>query len=576
MESNYINSSKYQVLYKKLINSPYFIDKTKFLSSLFDIIETAQNYICITRPRRFGKTCLAQMISAFFSKGLDGHSIFDNLQISQDTDYLRYLSKHNVVYLDLRVNAGSYECYEDFEAALRDELLSEAKNIYPTIDFSGIRAINKIFDRIYRIRQEPFIFVLDEWDAIFQQKYMADVENRKQYLYFLNYLLKDQAYVKFAYMTGIMPIAKYSDGSDLNMFIEYNMSTDPRYSSFLGFTQPEVDCLYQKYLKLESNPAISMEMLRFWYDGYKTADGQSLYNPFSIVNALSDNSLKRYWVDSGPYNTLYNHIKNERKLSGKKSVVEDIKHLIDNDQTVKVNIKDYIHSSFNLSTREEILTTLVLYGLLSYSYTDKSISIPNNELRGAFLKEIKDMKEMGKYSQFVKNSEDIINATIELKSQTLEMLLTKAHKDLLSIRSSILSESELAQFIARAYSYALYNYDMKMDYQSGQGYADIILNPCDIGDSPIIIELKFNHLPEDGLNQIIAREYFAPFADAHFKAPNQKQSSKNMPVILAAISYMKIKNSKKKTSDKKNGKNRADIPNWSFKCLIRRLDNIDS
>ena len=150
---------------------------------------------------------------------------------------------------------------------------------------------------------------MDEWDAVFHMSFMTE-KNREDYLLFLKLLLKGQSYVELAYMTGVLPIAKYSDGSELNMFLEYNMATRIRFSEYFGFSDEEVDKLYEKYLQNTKKPQIDREGLREWYDGYHTASGQRLYNPRSVVCALSDNQLSNYWVSSGKYDSVFSYVKN--------------------------------------------------------------------------------------------------------------------------------------------------------------------------------------------------------------------------------------------------------------------------
>ena len=170
-------------------------------------------------------------------------------------------------------------------------------------------AIWDIFSKIFNETKKKFIFVMDEWDAVFHMSFMTE-KNREDYLLFLKLLLKGQSYVELAYMTGVLPIAKYSDGSELNMFLEYNMATRIRFSEYFGFSDEEVDKLYEKYLQNTKKPQIDREGLREWYDGYHTASGQRLYNPRSVVCALSDNQLSNYWVSSGKYDSVFSYVKN--------------------------------------------------------------------------------------------------------------------------------------------------------------------------------------------------------------------------------------------------------------------------
>ena len=119
---------------------------------------------------------------------------------------------------------------------------------------------------------EQYIFVLDEWDAVFHMRFMSE-DDKHDYLLFLRNLLKDNGYVRLAYMTGVLPIAKYSSGSELNMFAEYSMVVKKRFSEYFGFSEEEPDRLYETYLSHEEQPEITRDDLRIWYDGYYNARG---------------------------------------------------------------------------------------------------------------------------------------------------------------------------------------------------------------------------------------------------------------------------------------------------------------
>ena len=118
---------------------------------------------------------------------------------------------------------------------------------YPDIMFRENGSISEDFKRVYAKTREKFIFVLDEWDAIFHMPFIKE-KDKESYLRFLKGLLKGKAYISLVYMTGILPIAKYSSGSELNMFVEFTMASTPTFSSYFGFTESEVDLLYERYL----------------------------------------------------------------------------------------------------------------------------------------------------------------------------------------------------------------------------------------------------------------------------------------------------------------------------------------
>lgn len=134
------------------------------------------------------------------------------------------------------------------------------------------------------------MFIVDEWDSIFHKTFMSE-EDKKKHIWFLSSLLKDQPYVILSYMTGILPISKYSEGSELNMFREYTLVTEETFSEEFGFIEEEVNGLYEKYLADTVNPKIGRDDLKVWYDGYYTKSGERIYNPRSVVLALSNNNL---------------------------------------------------------------------------------------------------------------------------------------------------------------------------------------------------------------------------------------------------------------------------------------------
>ena len=217
--------------------------------------------------------------------------------------------------------------------------------------------------------------MLDEWDFIFHQSFATDAD-KTAFARFLNALLKDKAYVEMAYITGVLPIAKFSSGSELNMFFEFTMVTMEQFSEYFGFTDEEVDVLFQKYSKVEKKPKISRRDLELWYDGYQTASGKRLYNPRSVVGALSYNQLGSYWTSSGPYDEIYFYVKND---------VDNVKNDIAEMMTGKpilANVQEYASTSTEIKTKDEIYSAMVVYGFLSYY--NGYIFIPNKELMDQF------------------------------------------------------------------------------------------------------------------------------------------------------------------------------------------------
>ena len=285
----YLNSLSAHTLYRNEMRKPYFVDKTAMLEELFPLIREGSNYICVTRPRRFGKTVIANMISSFFGKGADSHEIFDRLSIADAKEYREYLNQWNVIHISFNEMPDPCENYSQYIQRIRKRLVRDLETVYGQSRMDENDAVWDILSEIYETTGgEKFIFVLDEWDYIFHQDFAGE-KDKKAFLLFLRNLLKDKPYISLVYMTGILPIAKYSSGSELNMFLEYTMVTEEKYCEYFGFTESEVDGLYEKYLQRETAPAVSREGLRYWYDGYHTRSGERVYNPRSVVAALSNN-----------------------------------------------------------------------------------------------------------------------------------------------------------------------------------------------------------------------------------------------------------------------------------------------
>lgn len=149
-------------------------------------------------------------------------------------------------------------------------------------------------------------------------------------------------------MTGVLPISKYTSGSELNTFAEYNMATMSLYSDVFGFNDAEVDALFAKYQALTAQPQVTREGLKIWYDGYHTAAGNLLYNPRSVVMALQNNQLYNYWTSSGPYDELFYYIRNNV------TAVRDDLALMAAGERIPLKIQEYAAMLLELNTKQQI------------------------------------------------------------------------------------------------------------------------------------------------------------------------------------------------------------------------------
>lgn len=310
----YLNSRVPFEVYREIAGTRFFVDKSLILEEILSAAEVdGQKYLCITRPRRFGKSIMACMVAAFFGKAVDSEKLFERLLIAGNENYKTHLNKYNVVYIDFSEVPRDCTNYRQYIARIQDGINNDLARVYDDLHIDTKKATWDILTDIFQKKSEKFIFVMDEWDAVFHMSFISEDE-RKEYLLFLKNLLKDQVYVEFAYMTGVLPITQYSSGSELNMFVEYSMVRKKKFSEYFGFSEREVDSLYDIYKNESEEPRITREDLQIWYDGYYTVTGKRLYNPRSIVCALTDNELASYWTSSGPYDEIFYYIRNNIEL----------------------------------------------------------------------------------------------------------------------------------------------------------------------------------------------------------------------------------------------------------------------
>lgn len=521
---NYLNNNIGDTLYCETAASPFFADKTALLTELIPLIGSQSKYICITRPRRFGKTVMANMIGAFFGKGADSSDIFGKLEIVQKEEYQKHLNQHNVIQIDFSAVNNQCKSYCDYIENIQELLREDLHAAYPDVAFRNKGDAAEDLIRIHTKTKEQFIFVLDEWDAVFHMPFIKK-DDKQEYLLFLKSLLKDKAYVSLAYMTGVLPIAKYSDGSELNMFVEYNMATRERYSTYFGFTEDEVDMLYKKYLKISKNPKITRGGLRTWYDGYHTASGVRMYNPRSVVCALQDNQLDNYWTNSGPYDAIFYYIRNNIA-----AVREDLVLMVMGER-VAAKVQEYAATSTELDTKNQIYSAMVVYGLLTYE--DGEVFIPNKELMGKFEEVLQSKGSLGYVYQLAKESDRMLNATLHGDTETMSEILSYAH----NTETPILSynhEVELSAIVNLVYLSARDKYRIEREDKAGEGYVDFIFYPVRPGDDCIILELKVDHTPEEAIQQIMDKQY-----TLRFKGKLGEKPKYTGRILLVGIGYSK-------------------------------------
>lgn len=487
----------------------YFVDKSQLIAFLNSRISTKEKWICVSRPRRFGKTFALEMLDAYYTKSGSTEELFKGLQISQSIEFYRHLNQHNVISINFAKYFESYSPCNGGTEALCKNLMEDLKAEYPDVIESGMD-VSLAFDVIQQEKGEKFIFLIDEWDSIF--RYQKGKRNEQEaFLGFLKDLFKDRAYVELVYMTGILPIKKYNTGSALNMFREYTIIDPKSLGAFFGFSKEEVLPLCNGKQKP------SIKELTDWYDGYYIEDVGEIYNPKSIIEALSEGICKDYWNKTGGFTELEEYI--TMNFNGLK---DDITLLLTGEK-IPLNVIGFSNDLESFQDKEEVLTALIHLGYLTCK--DGFVYIPNHELQEEFLATIKRLN-WGTVSTLLNQSRQLLTATIQMDEIKVAQLLENVHDDMQEFKEYN-NEYTLKCVIHLAYYAAADLYELCFEETAGKGYADCIMRPKSNNMPGIILELKYNKTTADGIQQIEAKKYLNAFSD------NIRQ------ILLVAINYDK-------------------------------------
>ena len=364
------------------LRSKIYVDKSELIAKTNEVLCTEQRYICVSRPRRFGKSMAANMLAAYYDRSENTEELFQNLAIREDKSYKENLNQYDVIKINMQEFLSMSESVEDMLSILQMRLIKDLKSAYPEV-VSSDRLIFAMQD-VFAETKCQFVILIDEWDCLFRE-YKQDKEVQKKYLDFLRMWLKNKEYVALAYMTGILPIKKYGSHSALNMFSEYSMLNPREMAEFFGFTEKEVQELCSKYDR-------SFEETKAWYNGYELSvvEAQKLkvyamYNPKSVVDAMLSGIFDNYWNQTETYEALKAYIC--MNFDGLKDSV--IKILA--GDRVQINTGTFSNDMTSFQSRDDILTLLVHLGYLSYHWPDKIVAIPNKEVSQEYVNAISTM-----------------------------------------------------------------------------------------------------------------------------------------------------------------------------------------
>ena len=497
--------------FRQVRNAEY-IDKSGLIAVVNQTLFTERKFTCVTRCRRFGKSMAAKMLAAYYDRSCDSRSLFADLQIAGDPTFEEHLNKYPVIYLDTTEFIISGE-EGSIVQRIEHELLADIGNAFPEIAAEEGDSLMKYLLRVVDRTKVPFVFIIDEWDAICRE-YQPGTSQMDDYVNWLRRMFKSvHGTTAFAgvYMTGILPIKKYKTQSALNNFWEYSMVEPMDMAHFFGFTKQEVRMLAEKH-------GIDFDELEKWYDGYKIGDEQSIFNPNSVMMALKSRRCRSFWAATASFDNVVSYI--QRNFEGLK---DDILEMLAGGR-VKVNTTKFHNDLSDIRGRDDVLTVLIHLGYLSFDWRQRECYIPNLEVSEEMANAVEETA-WTVVARALQQSERLLTATLRGDSEAVARLVEAAHDS----EASILKyndENTLSCVISIAYYYAHGDYIFHRELPTGKGYADLVLIPRKNVEKPaIVIELKSNETASRAIAQIKDRHY------------TDKVAEYTGDILLVGISY---------------------------------------
>ena len=474
--------------FSNYVNDTIFIDKSNLITiTNNNISKPSSKFMCVTRPRRFGKTMTLSMLNAYYSKGCDSLSLFEKLNIAKDSSYLEHLNKHNVIWIDMANLYTDIRDKNDFFKELETNLLDDLNEAFPNVLKEMDNTISKAIIRINSKLNERFIFLIDEWDVIYrEQEYNTKLCD--EYTELLRNLFKSSnvsSCIDLVYMTGILPIRRYSTQSTLNMFTEYDMINPRELDSFIGFTEDEVKDLCKKYNR-------DFNKISQWYNGYKLGN-VSIYNPKSVVEAVLSGEYGDYWTKTSAIEAVTNYMNYDN------GVLKGIITKILSGDKVSVNVSRFSNDLTKVNSVDSALTVLIHLGYLAFIKGEELgfgyCYIPNYEIRQEFVNAVLELDWKEIYNP-ISNSKKLYEETLKGNVEFINKTLDENHKDLAGPFNKN-KEDILGVIVEISYYNAKQFYNIKKEDTSILGRSDLSFIPYDNCHIPLIVELKVNSTADE-------------------------------------------------------------------------------
>lgn len=479
------------------VNSEIYVDKTEMLEYTNKVMNTLQGYICNSRPRRFGKSITANMLTAYYSKGCDSQELFAGLKISEAPDFKKHLNQYDVIHLDIQWCMEPAGSPENIVSYISEKTISELRTYYPDVLPADTVSLPEALSKINAATQKKFIIIIDEWDVLIRDE-ATNQKIQDEYIGFLRGMFKGTEptkYIQLAYLTGILPIKKEKTQSALNNFDEFTMLSPGRLAPYIGFTEEEVEGLAKAY-------SLDFNKIKRWYDGYLLRE-YSVYNPRAVVSVMLSGEFKSYWSETASYEAIVPLI--NMNYNGLKTAIVEML----SGASVQVNAATFKNDIVNIKSKDDVLTYMIHLGYLGYDQTRKMAFVPNEEIRQELTIAV-ESKQWNEMITFEQESENLLNATLDMDCDAVAKQLEKIHNEYVSV-IQYNNENSLSSVLAVAYlSTMQYYFKPVRELPTGRGFADFVFLPKPEykEDYPaLVVELKWNQKAQTAMQQIKEKKY---------------------------------------------------------------------
>lgn len=479
------------------LNSEIYVDKTGLLKYTNKVMNTLQGYICNSRPRRFGKSITANMLTAYYSRGCSSEQMFAGLEISKDPDFKKHLNQYDVIHIDIQWCLEPAGGPESLVSYITEKTLRELQEYYPSELMSKISSLPEALSYINHTFGRKFIIIIDEWDVLIRDA-AANQAIQEEYISFLRGIFKGTEptkYIQLAYLTGILPIKKEKTQSALNNFDEFTMLSASNLSPYIGFTEDEVKQLADRY-------HLDFNEVKKWYDGYLLKDDQ-IYNPRAVVSVMLRGEFKSYWSETAAYDTIVPLI--NLNYGGLKTAIIEML----SGASVKVNTSTFKNDTVSIQSKDDVLTYMIHLGYLGYDQNRKTAFVPNEEIRQELTMAV-ESKHWNEMLLFWQKSQQLLDATLDMDEEAVSSQIEKIHNEYTSI-IQYHDENSLSSVLSIAYLSTMeYYFKPVREFPTGRGFADFVFLPKPEykNDYPaLVIELKWNKNAQAAIQQIKDKKY---------------------------------------------------------------------